>query len=399
MLEHNFRVELELDFPGVLRKFRIYVEDYKMGINEEPVKGFTLAFVGSLNEDGDFAWRFEDESNKFGSIYKIAEINQLVEENTRHFNRLRRKRGASFQTNRTQRVPHVTVNFSEFSSLSKNEIMEAEDSADCVFMSHKIEISDRYDYPAEPRAQIVYDEVETFIAFVWEKFAHQFESLKHVEPIREIPGLVIEGAGDYLNDENLEIQGLLELDFEKSQKWFTRLTGGQYTYEINELKDGQRPTGLFTLDVVNQNVRTSFRNVGVGLSQVLPVLMAIFPTRLEGVNKLIFLEQPELHLHPKMQGDLADAFIDSASSDMWNSQIIAETHSENLVLRILRRLRENHLGVLNEDIKFNEKDFRLIYVEKGASASNVKNLAVSASGEVLDPWPIDFVDLRLDDVL
>jgi hypothetical protein len=79
----------------------------------------------------------------------------------------------------------------------------------------------------------------------------------------------------------------------------------------------------------------SHRDVGIGVSQVLPVLVMAYG--LEG--KLLAIEQPEIHLHPALQAELGDAFIQSALGDNKNSFIL-ETHSEHLILRIMRRIRD-----------------------------------------------------------
>jgi hypothetical protein len=102
-------------------------------------------------------------------------------------------------------------------------------------------------------------------------------------------------------------------------------------------------------DLVLIDVRTdtpvSHRDVGIGISQVLPVLVHCYANE----GKLVAIEQPEIHLHPALQAELGDVFIESALGERKNTFLL-ETHSEHLILRIMRRIRETTAGTLPEGI-------------------------------------------------
>jgi predicted ATPase len=85
------------------------------------------------------------------------------------------------------------------------------------------------------------------------------------------------------------------------------------------------------------NTLVSHRDVGIGISQVLPVLVSAYASK----NKIVAIEQPEIHLHPALQAELGDVFIESALGENKNAFIL-ETHSEHLVLRVMRRIRETN---------------------------------------------------------
>ena len=89
----------------------------------------------------------------------------------------------------------------------------------------------------------------------------------------------------------------------------------------------------------------SHRDVGIGVSQVLPVLVSAYASS----GKLIAIEQPEIHLHPGLQAELGDVVIESALGDAGNGFLI-ETHSEHLLLRIMRRMRQTADGELPEGV-------------------------------------------------
>ncbi len=85
-------------------------------------------------------------------------------------------------------------------------------------------------------------------------------------------------------------------------------------------------------------------DVGMGLSQVLPVLVQCFYAP---ANSIIIMEQPEVHLHPAAQAALADVMIDVINSKeagvKRNIQLIIESHSEHFLRRLQRRIAEEQL--------------------------------------------------------
>ena len=92
-------------------------------------------------------------------------------------------------------------------------------------------------------------------------------------------------------------------------------------------------------------------DVGFGVSQILPVLVLCYYVP-EGST--IILEQPEIHLHPAVQGGLADVFIDAIKSR--GVQIILESHSEHLLKRLQTRLAQEVLTP--EQVKLYFADFQ-----------------------------------------
>jgi predicted ATPase len=133
----------------------------------------------------------------------------------------------------------------------------------------------------------------------------------------------------------------------------------------------------------------SHRDVGIGISQTLPVLVSAYASK----NKIIAIEQPELHLHPGLQSELADVFIKSALGGNTNTFIL-ETHSEHLILRIMRRIRESfHFNLPDGIPSISPDDVSILYVEPlGAEGSAIRYLELDAEGELLDPWPGGFFE-------
>ena len=149
-----------------------------------------------------------------------------------------------------------------------------------------------------------------------------------------------------------------------------------------------RLTDIQELNLIDKRTDTivSHRDVGIGVSQVLPVLVGAYASQ----DKIIAIEQPEIHLHPALQADLGDVFIESALGSNKNSFLI-ETHSEHLILRILRRIRETTEGELQEGvIPIRPDRVSVLYVQPGKEGAEIIHIPVTEDGEFGRPWPQGF---------
>ncbi len=127
-------------------------------------------------------------------------------------------------------------------------------------------------------------------------------------------------------------------------------------------------------------------DVGFGISQALPVIVETLAQR----ESIICVEQPETHLHPRLQARLADLFIESTEEGGRGNQMIVETHSEHLMLRVQRRIREGSL---------NPAQVSVVYVDQDPDGiTSVKQLRLDSDGDFLDEWPNGFFDERLDEL-
>jgi predicted ATPase len=156
----------------------------------------------------------------------------------------------------------------------------------------------------------------------------------------------------------------------------------------------QNPARPFLLvnDVDAGRRASSLHDVGFGLSQVLPVLAySLVPDSL-----LIAIEQPELHVHPAAQADLADLFIEASTKTVRRkgNNFLLETHSEHLILRLLRRIRETKAGNAPENRRITASEVSILFVSPSDEGSWVTHLPVDDNGEFTEPWPEGFLPDR-----
>lgn len=135
------------------------------------------------------------------------------------------------------------------------------------------------------------------------------------------------------------------------------------------------------------------KDVGMGISQVIPILVAASVLD----HKTICMEQPELHLHPGLQAKLADALITSALQQ--RNTLLIETHSEHLILRILKRIRETTIGKLPNGARpITKDDVAVLFVSPSPEGSVVREIRITDHGKFLDSWPGGFFEESFDEM-
>lgn len=155
--------------------------------------------------------------------------------------------------------------------------------------------------------------------------------------------------------------------------------------EVIQASDIDKIPDLILVDR-RSNTVVSHRDVGIGVSQVLPVLVAAFASQ----GKILAVEQPEIHLHPALQAELGDVFIESALGGRGNTFIL-ETHSEHLILRLLRRIRETTDGELPPGLTpIRPEHVAVLYVLPNNDGAKVVEIPIRPDGEFGERWPQGF---------
>ena len=176
------------------------------------------------------------------------------------------------------------------------------------------------------------------------------------------------------NEQNLKYKGRKKSFQEIIAHWLREM-GLVRRFRIEEIAVGSNrwQAKVTTHEGASEVLLT---DVGFGISQVLPVI-----TLLHYVpeNSTVLLEQPEIHLHPLAQAALADVLVHAATHR--NVQVIVESHSEHLLLRLQRRVAET---------KISADDVRLFFCDIRKGQSCLTPLQLDLYGNILN-WPENFM--------
>ncbi|MBM3880199.1 MAG: DUF3696 domain-containing protein [Verrucomicrobia bacterium] len=141
--------------------------------------------------------------------------------------------------------------------------------------------------------------------------------------------------------------------------------------------------------VTQASPEVSIPDVGFGVSQVLPVVVQSFYSP---PHSTVMIEQPELHLHPAVQQNLADLFIAAVKARETgkdrNVQFLVESHSEHFLRRLQRRIAEQELA---------KEDVAVYFCDPVAGGNAIQPLEVDLYGNITN-WPIGFFGDQMTDI-
>jgi predicted ATPase len=193
----------------------------------------------------------------------------------------------------------------------------------------------------------------------------------------------------------LRRDGILEMTFEQLRLYYE---GG---FDVDKLKHSMR---IELLDARSNTTRHP-QEVGEGITQLVPVIAASVRTAENiGGGQLVAIEQPELHLHPCVAAKVGDLFISNANGRRHNPlsfdpRFLIETHSEHLILRILRRIRQTTNGELPEHIPpVKPDDVCVLWVDNLGDGTTFQRLRIDEQGEFIDRWPMGFFSERAEEL-
>lgn len=209
----------------------------------------------------------------------------------------------------------------------------------------------------------------------------------YLGPFRQPPERLVLLTGEQFGDVGSAGENTIALLARSSplrgqvDSWFERL-GIPYKLAIDELDTARETLGdalVAGLREVRTGTSVGIRDVGFGVSQVLPVVVQA----VVGKSGLLAIEQPELHVHPRLQAQLGDLFAARAKQ---GGRFLLETHSEHLILRLLSLVRSGRLD---------PEMLSVIYVDRDDDyCSVVERLRVDGDGEFIDRWPHGFFTER-----
>lgn len=244
--------------------------------------------------------------------------------------------------------------------------------------------------------------IETIFKGISQYMDDYAEEMTYVGPFRENPKRIYRDSEN--NYENVGVKGenagmLLRQDWQNQRRliksvseWFKKSMG--YEISIDEISEN-----LYSLVVTNKlndgtEEKDNLIDVGYGISQVLPIVTELMAdknlidnryTDRYRIKKNFVIEQPELHLHPAAQAELADLLVQAANVNR-SRRIIVETHSEHLIRKLQVLIADPNKPIDNDQVA-------IYYVEKDENGESfIKKMEIAENGQFLTKWPSGFFD-------
>ena len=227
-------------------------------------------------------------------------------------------------------------------------------------------------------------------------FEHHLRSVNYLGPLRSAPERLYRLSSE--KDESTSITGIQgeysanvlyrNARFRLEVKYWFRKDKFDIPYELNVIPLGDASLSGEHITIALTDKRTdtqvTLADVGYGINQILPVII-------EGIaseeGSILCVEQPEIHLHPRLQANIADLMIDTIADEPGKrKQWIVETHSELLVRRIQTQIAQGDISPSDVSVLYVDPD------DDDYEGSAIKQLRLDDNGYWLDEWPDGFFD-------
>lgn len=226
----------------------------------------------------------------------------------------------------------------------------------------------------------------------------------YIGPFRENPSRVyrdVEHQVDSVGARGEDVSAMLKNDYSHGKKIITKVSewfenAMNYKLSLNDMGSGLYNIVVRKADGTEDNLI----DVGYGISQVLPIVAQLvkinssprknyYGTSLNDKNNSTFIiEQPELHLHPGAQAELANLFVDivSQNTDDKAVNVLIETHSEHLIRRL-------QALIANKNVNISSNQVKIYYVDKNdKNEAYITEMHILDNGQFEDEWPTGFFD-------
>jgi hypothetical protein len=161
---------------------------------------------------------------------------------------------------------------------------------------------------------------------------------------------------------------------------------------MSTLIDEAETNFTYTLYDLNNHMSVTPSDIGVGISQLMPLVVAALSQK----GGVIACEQPELHVHPRIQVAIGDLLTQSG----YATNFLIETHSEHLILRLRKRIRQTTDNELPEGFKpVKHDDISIVYFEPSSEGVIARRIKLDEDGEFTSKWPQGFFSERREEYL
>ena len=224
------------------------------------------------------------------------------------------------------------------------------------------------------------------------RFRRFLESVIYIGPLRDYPERIYILSGNLSKEVGKSGKMLPDVLFKNPDllkqvnEQFNRFGLG-YELKVSSFTDETSGiSDLFALRLIDKDtgVNVSIQDVGFGISQVLPIIVQSMLSH----NSSLLIEQPEIHIHPRLQAELGSLLADCIKPPFEN-QFIIETHSEHLILRLQKLIRKGELK---------PADISVIYVDRGTEGSKCLHLRLDEEGDFIDEWPDGFFEEDFNEI-
>lgn len=241
--------------------------------------------------------------------------------------------------------------------------------------------------------------IDIYFRSIQEYLRSEAERIAYIGPFRENPKRIYRDKESNFNDVGVNGENtsmILRQAAQEDQKllenvseWLNKTMG--YSLSINDIGND-----LYSLVVCGNGETDNLIDVGYGISQVLPIVTQLYNRNNYKRNPYVFqrsrrktviFEQPELHLHPAAQAQLADLFVDCISDKQGAvNRILIETHSEHLI-------RKLQVLIADPDVGIREDQVAIYYVDKDEKGdSHIEKMDLCENGQFEKEWPTGFFD-------
>lgn len=225
-------------------------------------------------------------------------------------------------------------------------------------------------------------------------------SVAYLGPLREAPRRTYQWSGDTPEDVGQlgqnAVAALLAAESEdrrlnfaprRDRRRFSEIIAGQLKtlgiiqqFTVRPIADGRKEFEVL-VRTGTDGAEVKITDVGVGVSQVLPALVQAFYCP---ANSTVWMEQPEIHLHPQVQAELADVFISAIHAREGgaprNVQLVIESHSEHFLNRLQRRIAEETLRA---------DEVAIYFASRRNGGTSLEPLRLNKYGDI-ENWPSNF---------
>jgi len=249
-----------------------------------------------------------------------------------------------------------------------------------------VNIADRPSYPS--------GDLETVLWRLYRTFTEHLNSIEFIGPFRRGPERVYTYSGETPSSVGVHGEKSIEIivadHFRRMSKKLNITDNISKWLQKSQIADALNVVPLtdrhfeIRLSHYNTSESENLADVGYGCSQILPILVSGFSIK---PNSTLIIEQPEIHLHPKAQAEVG-TFLYEVSKR--NVQLLIETHSEHLLLRL-----QSH--VASGDLKPNDISVFYVYSDPITKEKKCKSIPLGRNGFYIQDWPQGFFPERLDE--